>query len=131
MMTDHVLDASALLALLHAEAGADRVMDALGHLTMSTANLSEVAAKLTTDGIDTGPLVDDVRGMGIRIEPVTEDDVRLQARIRAADLEDGPPVLSLGDRLCLSLAVRLGQPALTADRAWADLVLPIDIALIR
>jgi ribonuclease VapC len=131
VLTDRVLDASALLALLQGEPGADLVMNALGHLTMSTANLSEVAAKITTDGIDAGPLVDDVRGMGIRITPVTEDDVRLQARIRAVELESGPPVLSLGDRLCLALAMRLQQPALTADRLWGERPLPVEVELIR
>ena len=39
--------------------------------------------------------------------------------------------LSLGDRACRALADREGVPALTTDRAWAKLRLPIEIRLIR
>ena len=52
-----VLDASALLALLQNEAGAERVADHLSGGAMSAVNLSEVVAKL----IDHGMPADDVR----------------------------------------------------------------------
>ena len=39
--------------------------------------------------------------------------------------------LSLGDRICLALAEGEGVPALTADRAWADLDIGIEVSLIR
>jgi ribonuclease VapC len=39
--------------------------------------------------------------------------------------------LSLGDRACLALAMELKLPVVTADRAWIDLDLGIDICVIR
>lgn len=39
--------------------------------------------------------------------------------------------LSLGDRSCLALAQRLGAPAVTAEHAWAELALDIQVQLIR
>jgi ribonuclease VapC len=43
-----------------------------------------------------------------------------------------PPYgLSLGDRACLALALTRGEPAVTADRQWAQLDLGIRIELIR
>lgn len=37
---------------------------------------------------------------------------------RAADLWSPGSPLSLADRLCLALALRLGLPVVTADAAW-------------
>jgi ribonuclease VapC len=39
--------------------------------------------------------------------------------------------LSLGDRACLSLGLRLGVSVLTSDRVWASLGLGISIQVIR
>ena len=39
--------------------------------------------------------------------------------------------LSLADRACLALAIELGLPAVTADRAWRDLDVGVQIRLIR
>ena len=39
--------------------------------------------------------------------------------------------LSLGDRACLALARTRGKPAVTADRAWAELDVDITVRLIR
>lgn len=125
-----VLDASALLALLQREPGADRVARALPDAAMSLANLAEVAAKLVDIGLDVRELVDRAEALGIRTHDVTRDDVAVQARIRAHDRE-GRLGLSLGDRLCLALGMRLEVPVLTADRVWADLDLPVEVILLR
>ena len=109
-----VLDASAVLAFLQGEPGADVVREHLGGSVIGSANLAEVLAKL--DGPVERSLAEAILlSSGVRTEPVSADDAR-----RSAEIEDSSLGLSLGDRLCLALADRLAEAALTADRAWGN-----------
>jgi PIN domain nuclease of toxin-antitoxin system len=66
--------------------------------------------------------------LGLRVEPLAATDAIAAARLWPAARHAG---LSLGDRCCLVLAQRLDVPALTTDRAWADLDLALQVELIR
>ncbi|MDR2348142.1 MAG: PIN domain-containing protein [Bifidobacteriaceae bacterium] len=111
-----VLDASAVLAYLSGEAGADVVGEILesGGAHISAANWSEVAQKSLAAGkdwISASALLD---SFDVAVDPVTRQDAEWAAgRWRRGEN------LSLGDRLCLALAERLGAEALTADSQWA------------
>ena len=109
-----VLDASALLAWLRGEPGAEVVEQALlaGGIC-SAANWSEVAQKSYQRGADWRAAAQLLRAYGLAVEPVTSADAE-----RAAALWLERADLSLADRLCLATAERLQMIAVTADRAW-------------
>ena len=67
-------------------------------------------------------------GAAIRLEAPDANECVAIARLRPTTKPQG---LSLADRACLALASRLGVPALTADRTWADADVEVDIQLIR
>ncbi|BDG20216.1 hypothetical protein TthSNM11_24190 (plasmid) [Thermus thermophilus] len=129
-----VLDASALLALLKGEPGAERVAEALERgAYLSAVNLAEVLSKLADWGEDPAEAqarMEQVGLLGAAVEvlPFTGEDALEVARLRALTRAYG---LSFGDRACLALARRLGLPALTAERAWAELGLGIPVEVLR
>lgn len=129
-----VLDASAVLALLRDEPGADEVERAVAAETrLSAVNWAEVLSKLADAGEDpghaTGALAaEGLLGESMVVEPLDEAQAVEIARLRPLTRGAG---LSLGDRACLALAAALEVPALTADRAWAELGLGISVELIR
>lgn len=121
-----VVDASVVLAWLQDEAGAD---DAEGHLmegVIGAANWSEVLRKARQHGVDAELVARLLTSVGIEVVDVVEGD----GRSAAALWRIGSP-LSLADRLCLALGLRLGLPVATADNAWADAAGGPEVILIR
>lgn len=129
-----VLDASALMAVLHAEDGASVVIEAIGRgAAVSVVNWAEVLSKLAEAGKDPEAAAAELRRAegsrrALSIEPLTAADCVAVARLRPITRRQG---LSLADRACLALAERLGVPALTADREWLEADVAADVQLIR
>jgi ribonuclease VapC len=129
-----VLDASALLAYLGDEPGADVVADAIASgATISTVNLAEALSTLATRGEHPPSVVSDLTDRGllngaITVEPFTTADATEAARLRPLTRSAG---LSLADRACLAVARRLAAAVLTADQAWSGLGLDVDVRAIR
>lgn len=124
-----VLDASAVLALVHDEPGADQVANALPGSTLSAVNLAEVVGKLVDADVEAQQLRTLLVSAGVTIEPFGADDAELAGALRSVV---GGRALSLGDRCCLAVAVRSDPPkVLTGDRTWAELDLPVRVVLFR
>jgi len=110
-----VLDASALLALLLGEPGAEQVATSIPQAVMSAVNLSEVVAKLVEWGAPADGARENLGAMDMEIHAFDEDLAHMAGELRRSTRDRG---LSLGDRACLALATQLGAVALTADRSW-------------
>jgi PIN domain nuclease of toxin-antitoxin system len=127
-MASYVLDASALLAVIHREPGEDIVRrNSLGSIA-SAVNIAEAGAHLADRSEDEATLRSYIEIAGIEIEPFDAELAFISAALRTATRSQG---LSLGDRACLALARRRRLPVLTADTAWARLSIGVEIELIR
>ncbi|MGQ0590240.1 MAG: type II toxin-antitoxin system VapC family toxin [Sphingosinicella sp.] len=121
-----VLDASALLAGLRREPGAERVGAALDAAVISTVNLAEVVAGLARNGATEKEVRAAIRTVSVTAIPPDEEMAVDAGLLRGVTDRAG---LSLGDRFCLALARRLGAPALTADRKWAAVAAEVEVAV--
>ena len=114
-MTSAVLDASAVLALVRDEPGADKVEAHIGRAAMSAINLQEVVKELLLSGLEEPTVRDLLSELRIDVRSHDADAAYAAAALHAQTREFGR---GLGDRSCLALAIQLGVPALTADREW-------------
>ena len=126
-MSSVVLDASALLALLNNEPGAEYVERAIaeGGGVVSMVNWAEVLTKAVEAGKSPEAVCEHFArsalvGVRFGIEALTEEDAEAIARLRPLTRVAGLG-LGLGDRAWLALAKRLGAPCVTTDRAWEAL----------
>jgi len=128
-MNKIVLDASALLAVLNREPGADRLTpEMLSTATSSTVNLAEVQGKLVRRGLAPGD------AWHATLSPIREATAFTAEHAEAAGnliTKTHPLRLSLGDRACLALGIFLRAPVYTADKSWKKPKLGVPIHLIR
>jgi PIN domain nuclease of toxin-antitoxin system len=129
-VTSVALDASALLALLLDEPGAETVQASLDGALLCTVNLAEIVSHYAKLGASRQDIETMLRPLPIRVVPVDAALSHEAGMLRPLTLQGG---LSLGDRYCLALARREGIPALTAERRWPDIAAAADVmvSLIR
>jgi PIN domain nuclease of toxin-antitoxin system len=128
-----VLDASALLALIRHEPGADRVRSAVDQgALISVVNWAEVLANLALRSPDPQEVATMALPGGastrLQLAPFDEEQARETARMVRYTRSLG---LSLADRAALALAKQWRLRVLTTDRAWRSVHLPIKIEVIR
>ena len=127
-MADIVFDASAVMAVVNREAGSAVVLERLPGAIISSVNLAEVVTKLAERGFGADFIHAKVEDLRIEVAAFDRESAERTGLLRTTTRHLG---LSLADRACLALADMLALPVLTADRAWRDVDIGVDIRLIR
>jgi|SRR5579859_2014147 len=128
-MSEIVLDASAILALIQRERGAEKLTDDLmDDAVMGTVNLAEVQFKLIKNGYDPDEAWETTQSLITSTEPYTSEQARIASDLIKKTEKYG---LSLGDRSCLALAIALNAPVYTTEQIWKNLKVGIPIHVIR
>ncbi len=128
-MSKIVLDASAILAILNREPGADKLtVELLNEAVSSAVNLAEVQTILVTQGGIPDDAWEDACSPLRKAVPFTPEQAKIAGSLAAQTRALG---LSLGDRACLALGIQLGAPVYTTDRAWKKLKVGIEVHLLR
>lgn len=123
-----VFDASVLMAILQDEPGADMGVQLLSNAAISIVNYAETTTNLGRRGASASALERALKPFEQNVVALTKD-ISLKAGLLAG--EASHLSLSLGDRVCIATGLALKLTILTADRAWAELDLPVPIKLIR
>ena len=123
-----VVDASAILALLKREPFRGFEPRRLVRAHISAVNLSEVFERLYAGGLSEPEADKAVAALDLRVIVFDSAQAQITAKLRAPTRHAG---LSLADRACLALGIKLGCPVVTADRVWAGLNVGVEVLLIR
>ena len=123
-----VLDASAVLAIVFDENGADKASAHARSSLVSAINMVEVLEKVQARKLPPGDVISLLKRLEVEIVPFDEHQALVSAGLRPAARKLG---ISLADVACLSLAATRALAAVTADREWRKLDDDIEIILIR
>jgi ribonuclease VapC len=126
----YMLDASAVLALIGNEGGAERVRPLLASSAITAINLAEVVKKLRERGVPREDVEATISDLQIPLERGPSD---LPQAIQVGELAAAGRAfgLSMGDAVCLAAAAWSGRTAVTAERRWADAAPGVKILTIR
>ena len=123
-----VFDASALLAVIFDEPGAEGVVDLLPNALVSTVSLSEVHERLVLRSVFAEGAWTALSIMGFTVSKFDSAQAKVAAEMILKTREFG---LSMGDRACLALASVRKARVYTTDRVWAGLDVGVEVVLIR
>jgi PIN domain nuclease of toxin-antitoxin system len=124
-----VLDASALLAVISGEPGAEKLTPhLLARAVASAVNLAEVQTKLVSRGWTSDQAWEDATSPVREVLSFDEAQARIAGDLVTHTRQVG---LSLGDRACLALGIALNAPVYTAEKAWKNLKMSVKVHLIR
>jgi ribonuclease VapC len=125
---EFTLDASAVLALLFEESGAQRVADLLDGAAISAVNLVEVLTVLGRRGASADASMALFDKLKVQVKPWDAELARASANF--ADLANKG--FSMGDRCCITEAFASKTMLVTADKAWKTIPQIADrVILIR
>lgn len=116
-----------MLAWLQDEPGSERVQALLEGGIVSAANWAEILQKTRQYGADPHEVGLLLRSLGLEVTDITRGDGEMAAQIWHRSVP-----LSLGDRLCLAVAIRLQVPVVTTDRLWAKVSIEgVEVEVLR
>ena len=121
-----VVDASVVLAWLQDEPGSDEAEPMLMEGVIGAANWSEVLQKSRQRGISAEVVARLLASFGLSVEPVIREDGE-----RASALWRLGTSLSLADRLCLALGLRMDAKVATMDGSWAGVPVGPEVIVLR
>ena len=128
-MSRIVLDASAILAVIHQESGYEKLTtDLLASAVASAVNVAEVQSKLVSRGWMPDEAWEDATSPIQGVLPFNSEHARIAGDLIAQTRQLG---LSLGDRACLALGMALKAPVYTCEKKWKSLRLNVPIYIIR
>ena len=127
-MAEAVLDASALIAFLRNEPGADKVAAVLSKSCISSVNLAETLGKMVEYGKPLDAVVFQIERLDIPVIAFDSEQASIAASFWKATRSVG---MSLGDRACHALALKLSLPALTTEGDWLKCDLGVKVVKIR
>ena len=124
-----VFDASAAIAWIFGEPGADKVEAAMHHSGVNAVNLAEIlwASKQKGYKGDLDDLAQSMTEMGLTIIPFDADQAALVPFVQTAGVRLGEKQaklkgsLSLGDCTCIATALHLELPIVGDDVLWTAL----------
>ena len=120
-MTSVVFDASAILALLRDEPGADVVSQYIGDGLISAVNFQEVLKGLLRRRVPLDAALAMLDALHLDVRAHGREDAIGAAELTIPTQQFGS---GLGDRTCMALAIAEDLPALTADQEWAKIEVP-------
>jgi ribonuclease VapC len=127
-VAEAVLDASALIAFIRREPGANKVAMVLPVACISAVNLAETLGKMVEHGKPLEETAYQIERLRLSVIPFDEQQARIAASFWKSTRDVG---MSLGDRACLALALNLALPALTTEETWLKCDAGVKIVKIR
>jgi PIN domain nuclease of toxin-antitoxin system len=122
-----VFDASAVLAIMHDDRGADIAASYLSGSMLSAVNYAEVIGKLVKHGMPVDSAALGITRLIREVVPFTQEQGKVAGELLKETQSLG---LSLGDRACLALGQLMEYPVLTAEQSWSK-VKGVKVQLIR
>jgi ribonuclease VapC len=110
-----VFDASAILALLRDEPGANVVAPYIGDGLISAVNLQEVIKGLLRREVPIDVALAMLDELHLDVRAHGRNEAIAAAQLYPTTREFGS---GIGDRSCMALAIAEGLPVLTADQEW-------------
>jgi ribonuclease VapC len=127
-LSEFVLDASALLALVQDEPGGEKVGPMIPHAIMSAVNFGETVQRLRRGGMPLESVVTVLTSLVPTPIAFDKETAYIAASIHEKTRGQG---ISFGDCACLALAMMRDVPAVTAERKWNECRVGVRVIRIR